>query len=117
MAVLAAGRGGLCGRLGGEEFCLLVPIGGAEEARERLAALRVAFAGQTFRLVPEDVRVTASFGAVLAGTGEAFEDMLRRADMALYAAKAAGRDRYVLADPPQRPEPVLARAGMREPSR
>lgn len=93
-----AGPDDLCGRVGGEEFCLLLPDLDIAEMPVRLDAVRAALAGRAFRLVPPGVRVTASFGVAMIGAGEALDSVIRRADRALYAAKAAGRDGHVLAE-------------------
>jgi diguanylate cyclase (GGDEF)-like protein/PAS domain S-box-containing protein len=81
-------------RIGGEEFAMLVPgLAGAEAValadalRRRLAELRPAARG---RPLPP---VTISAGVAVAPThGTGMADLLRAADRALYAAKAAGRD-------------------------
>ncbi|HET8949947.1 MAG TPA: EAL domain-containing protein [Solirubrobacteraceae bacterium] len=84
-------------RLGGDEFaCLLRGAGGAEAdavAAELVATLRE----QQFRVGEEAVRVTASAGiAGLEPDGAATADtVLAAADMAMYEAKRAGRDRVV----------------------
>ena len=87
-----------CGRLGGEEFGILLPeteSAGAQVTAERLrAAIRdLAFeaSGQTFG-------VSVSIGvAALAAGDDTFTSLMARADAALYRAKGAGRDRVVLA--------------------
>jgi diguanylate cyclase (GGDEF)-like protein len=86
-------------RLGGDEFAILLPetdAAGAETVAERLRrsppALPVAA-----RSVP---MVTASFGVAQHASGEGGDDLLRRADVALYEAKSEGRDRVVRAPPP-----------------
>jgi two-component system cell cycle response regulator len=79
------------GRLGGEEFLALLPDTGEEAASHAAERLRAAVqdVGSAGGLPP----VTASVGwAVLAG-GDEPDDLVRRADMALYSAKAAGRNR------------------------
>jgi diguanylate cyclase (GGDEF)-like protein len=96
-AILAAGTRGAdrAARLGGEEFALLVPdadaavaLATAERVSERV---REAFAG-------EPVPLTISFGiALYPDHGLTGEELLRPADSALYEAKAAGRDRSVVA--------------------
>ena len=83
----------LCGRLGGEEFCLLLPEGDEETARARIGALQAALRELAYTQLPADVKVTASFGIARLYQGEPFDAALHRADMALYEAKAAGRDR------------------------
>lgn len=98
-----AGAGALCGRIGGEEFCLLLPEGDVGGAQRRIEAVRSAMDRLRYALVPGGIRVTASFGLAVTGRGEHVDEALRRADLALYAAKAAGRDRHMLAqDAPER---------------
>jgi two-component system cell cycle response regulator len=79
------------GRLGGEEFLVLLPDTDAGAAHHVACKLRaeVARAGGP-------VGVTVSIG-VATWDGEAPEDLLHRADEALYAAKQAGRDRVMAA--------------------
>jgi diguanylate cyclase (GGDEF)-like protein len=87
------------GRLGGEEFAVLLPdvaathIGTvAERLRERVAAIALK--------VPEDtLRFTVSIGgAILASEDTTIEAVIARADQALYAAKRRGRNCVVLED-------------------
>ena len=82
-------------RLGGDEFAVLT-VGGADDgegvARRLLDALRPPFA-----IAGGDVSVSASIG-VAGGPGTA-DDLLRHADVAMYRAKAAGRNRFVIFDP------------------
>lgn len=84
----------LVGRVGGEEFAILIP------AREVNAVIRdvESFrkqAPKTFR--SGDPQVTVSFGIAGSRAGDTLESLRRRADEALYQAKAAGRDRYIVA--------------------
>lgn len=88
------------GRIGGEEFCML--ISGAEpvEAMRTLERIRVAIAGARVPHRPE-IAITASFGA--ARCSPAFggtRDWIAAADASLYLAKRGGRDRCVMAAPP-----------------
>jgi diguanylate cyclase (GGDEF)-like protein len=78
--------GDLLGRYGGEEFGVLLPETGLDEAREVVERLRAATPG----------RVTCSAGVALLGDGGAAA-LVADADRALYAAKAAGRDRVRVA--------------------
>ena len=97
-AVSASLRGALrsddrVGRWGGEEFCVLLPrtaLHDAGQLAERVAA-RVADSGS-------QVRVTVSIGVAEYGPGDTdLQAVLRRADAALYEAKATGRNRVVAA--------------------
>jgi diguanylate cyclase (GGDEF)-like protein len=78
------------GRWGGEEFLVLCPQ--TPLAAGRLVAERMAQALRNHSI--EKVgRKTASFGVAEARPGESMDALLVRADQAVYAAKAAGRDR------------------------
>jgi len=78
-------------RYGGEEFLVLLQGTDREGGRNVAEKLRVAIAGLR---VPEVNGVTASFGvASVPEDAEGREELLRRADRALYVAKRSGRDR------------------------
>ncbi len=79
------------GRLGGEEFLVVLPDTNADAAVHVAEKLR----GEVAR-APARVAVTVSIG-VATWDGETPEELLRRADEALYAAKDAGRDRVMAA--------------------
>jgi two-component system cell cycle response regulator len=78
------------GRLGGEEFMALLPDTDAEAAARTGERLRAAVAE-----AGGPVRVTASVGWAVLEDGEAPDALVRRADTALYDAKAAGRNRVL----------------------
>lgn len=86
-------------RFGGEEFVVLVPHTGAGEA-VRLAERMRRTLREASPTVPGAgaLRVTASFGVATYLPGEGRAAFFARSDAALYAAKAAGRDRVVAAD-------------------
>jgi len=90
--------GDFAGRFGGEEFLLLLPGTGSGEAVGVAERLRAALSALAVPGV--DQQITASFGiAILPDHALDAATLLRRADAALYAAKAAGRDRvHVAAD-------------------
>ncbi|HWJ74868.1 MAG TPA: GGDEF domain-containing protein [Kaistia sp.] len=100
-----AGKDGVCGRIGGEEFCILMTDCSIAAARVYIDAIRELSAMTIYPMLPEDHRVTASFGIALTDCTEAIEDAMRRADLALYEAKAAGRDDYRFAALPLVPPP------------
>lgn len=80
------------GRMGGDEFAVLMPETDGTLAATALNRLNASI-GQTFNGVPP---VTASIGVVsFAGTKSTAEELLRRADQAMYEAKRAGKDRVV----------------------
>jgi diguanylate cyclase (GGDEF)-like protein len=92
----------ICARWGGEEFVALLPGIDRAEAAAVAERLRAAVAA----LWIEDGRgaavpVTASFGVSTRLVGESFDAFLDRADKAMYAAKAAGRNCVRLADAAQ----------------
>lgn len=77
-------------RWGGEEFILLCLH--YEEARARTLAERIRVALAGYEHWPESLRITASLG-VAERRGDALEQVLARADDALYRAKETGRNR------------------------
>jgi diguanylate cyclase (GGDEF)-like protein len=79
----------LLARYGGEEFALLLPGAGADAATEAIQRLRTRTPGGQ----------TCSAGVARWDGRESGEQLLARADRALYAAKAAGRDRVGVDDP------------------
>jgi diguanylate cyclase (GGDEF)-like protein len=85
----------MAARFGGDEFALLLGRGGAERVDAVCEAV-VAAARAGFDLASGQVYVSASVGVALAGDTEGAEagELMRRADIALYAVKAAGRDGY-----------------------
>jgi diguanylate cyclase (GGDEF)-like protein len=96
------------GRIGGDEFAVLLP------ETDHGQALRVAHRLQdAVRAAPTPVPVTVSYGtASWSGPTDTAADVLRRADRALYSAKDAGRDRLAVWEPsadlvrPLRPQPT-----------
>ena len=86
--------GDLAARMGGEEFVALLPGANLEQTREYTERVRRALALASDH--PGIPGITVSAGASAAIAPSSIEEPLRRADMALYAAKARGRDRTVL---------------------
>ncbi|QYJ08268.1 GGDEF domain-containing protein [Qipengyuania flava] len=85
----------IAGRIGGEEFCILAWNCEGEAAVKLAERIRVAFAKTQIRGMPEDHRLTASFGVAGRGEGEGYGRMFARTDAALYRAKEEGRNRTV----------------------
>jgi diguanylate cyclase (GGDEF)-like protein len=83
------------GRLGGEEFAVLLPRTSAEQAQGVAERLRKLLVDHPLRLTGENVSLTASIGVTLLRSGESPEVALGRADQAMYQAKSEGRNRVV----------------------
>lgn len=109
----SAGRYGVAGRLGGEEFAVLLPSADLAAARLLAAGVRTAFVAGPIRDVPDRVRVTASFGVGALSAGETLSALLSRADDALYRAKQSGRDSVRLSYERRAESPAQARPLLR----
>jgi diguanylate cyclase (GGDEF)-like protein len=84
------------GRIGGEEFAILLPETDATGASSVAERMRLSL-GAVELPVDEtrSVSVTASFGIASLEAGQSGDDLLRAADAALYEAKAKGKDRVI----------------------
>lgn len=89
------------GRQGGEEFLLLLPDTDMDHAVQILDRLRDRIAQLDWRTVSPDLSLTISAGVSTIRPNDTAEDVLARADRALYSAKDAGRNR-VFAAPQKR---------------
>jgi len=88
------------GRYGGEEFLVLFPDSSVEQARQSAERLRAALREQRLRIDDQDVSVTLSLGLAGYEAGDVlFDQVARRADIALYVAKTQGRDRVEVFNP------------------
>lgn len=86
------------GRLGGEEFVILMPNVAADEAYRRCEQIRSAISDHDWAPLVDTVPVTVSIGVSTAGSGQTSPAaLLSDADRNLYAAKRSGRNR-VMAD-------------------
>jgi predicted signal transduction protein with EAL and GGDEF domain len=88
-------------RLGGDEFVVLIDRAGFDAGPEVVAERILEVLRQPFVLdgVDEALTVTASIGIAVAAPGALAADLLRDADVALYEAKAAGKDQAILFAP------------------
>lgn len=91
-----AGQGAHVARIGGEEFALLLPGISGAEALGRLDRLRSGLALLAIDGHPE-MAVTASFGVAEHCPPESLQELMERADRALYQSKHDGRNRCTLA--------------------
>ena len=88
------------GRYGGEEFLVLFPDSSLDQARQSAERLRGALRDQRMRVDDQDVSVTLSLGLASYEAGDVlFDQVARRADIALYVAKTQGRDRVEVFNP------------------
>jgi two-component system, cell cycle response regulator len=84
----------ICGRMGGEEFLVVLTHAEKENAAIAIERIRKQFAAQKFTVAGSTFGATASFGmAGIHGTACDFSDLVARADAALYVAKRQGRNR------------------------
>ena len=87
-------EGDVVGRLGGEEILLVLPHTVLDEALDIAERLRTAIEKSEVAFEGQSIRVTASFGAASICTSRSeLKDLLIMADLALYRAKEAGRNR------------------------
>jgi diguanylate cyclase (GGDEF)-like protein len=85
------------GRYGGEEFVVVLRDASSDAARRVAERIRQSISNITISGLPR--RVTVSAGIATRAAGEPTEGLIARADLALYAAKGAGRNRVLLAPP------------------
>jgi diguanylate cyclase len=84
-------------RFGGEEFVVVLPEGSLEAAKVVANRLKDVIENRAVKLDKYRMfNFTASFGATQKREGERFEEVLKRADEALYEAKRNGKNRVVL---------------------
>ncbi len=84
-------------RLGGEEFCAILPGRDRDAARSLAERVRQAFARLQLPIDDQGQVATVSAGMATGGVQETFSSVLSRADAALYKAKEAGRNRVHVA--------------------
>ncbi|WP_099866950.1 GGDEF domain-containing protein [Pararhizobium haloflavum] len=86
----------ISGRMGGEEFCVLLRHCDAPGARLFAEHLRIGFSSLDFGLSHVKGGFTASFGLYVIKAGDTFDSAYAQADAALYEAKRSGRNRVCL---------------------
>jgi two-component system cell cycle response regulator len=84
----------IVGRMGGEEFAILIEGVSRDAAVTHAETIRARIAALSFD-ANEKASVTCSFGVAERRADESIDQLLRRADTALYEAKSSGRDRVV----------------------
>ena len=83
-------------RLGGDEFAILLERVVQPEEAEGVAELLIETLGVPFSLSGMEARVSASIGLAFAVSAAGTESLLANADIAMYHAKAAGKNRYAV---------------------
>ncbi|HEV2271149.1 MAG TPA: EAL domain-containing protein [Steroidobacteraceae bacterium] len=86
-------------RLGGDEFGVLLESVGAPVEVQRVADTLIESLGTPFSLDGREVRVTASVGVAFSAQDTTAKALLSNADLAMYHAKAAGKNRHVIFQP------------------
>ncbi|WP_016956212.1 response regulator [Catenovulum agarivorans] len=92
--MMAHFKDGIVARLGGEEFCVLLPETSIDEALGRLEFLCHHFESFEFKVLQKVLSVTTSIGLVEVSAQD-ISTALKQADEALYAAKGNGRNQVV----------------------
>ncbi|BAH75979.1 GGDEF domain-containing response regulator [Solidesulfovibrio magneticus] len=82
------------GRVGGEEFGVVAPGVGKEDVAPFLNRLIVEFNENLFDTQKEKIKITVSIGCVVFGRNNNIEEVLSKADSALYDSKHKGKNRF-----------------------
>jgi diguanylate cyclase (GGDEF)-like protein len=90
---------GFAARYGGEEFVIILPNETPDAVHDLAESVRAAIASETIQHNGQEIRVTASLGAVCIGPDTATmncKEVIGKADRQLYQAKRAGRNRVAM---------------------
>lgn len=94
------GDRGQVGRVGGDEFALLLPDGQSRQAVEELGMKLIRAIAQPFIFPSVEIRIGLSIGCALAPVdGDRLDELLVKADLALYEAKSRGRGTFAHFEP------------------
>ncbi|BBH70465.1 hypothetical protein ACTI_71500 [Actinoplanes sp. OR16] len=97
--------GEMAARLGGDEFAVLLPIDDPDAAEDAAGRLLRALA-EPFDLADQHLLLHASAGIAIAGPGDTADEVLRNADIAMYAAKESGKASWARFQPQMRQDVV-----------
>lgn len=109
----AAIPGAIPGRIGGEEFALLLPEVGGDDARALIEVIRCHFQSDAALVEGHPLKATLSAGIGYSKDARTtVAELMQQADNALYEAKAGGRNRVILAASTSQegPAPIVRRA-------
>lgn len=82
----------IAGRIGGEEFAILVPGAGIEAGRQLAESIRSGLQAACAGRIPAALRPSTCIGISIAPPGATLSQLMQQADQALYDAKRTGRD-------------------------
>jgi diguanylate cyclase (GGDEF)-like protein/PAS domain S-box-containing protein len=83
-------------RLGGDEFMVILEGAGMPHEVERIGRRILTCLSEAYTLAGHHIKATPSIGVVIHRVDESEQDLLRRADTAMYSAKHAGKSRMVM---------------------
>jgi diguanylate cyclase (GGDEF)-like protein/PAS domain S-box-containing protein len=84
----------IVGRLGGDEFCLIVEDLSSDQAAEAVATKLIEAVQLTFQIREMALRISTSIGIAFHQPGMAADELINKADHAMYIAKQSGRNRF-----------------------
>jgi diguanylate cyclase (GGDEF)-like protein len=87
------------GRYGGEEFLIVLPGCSLADALKRAEDFRLAIAGTPIFIGSGQIAITCSFGVVEGSNNFLAEELINKADEALYCAKRSGRNCIQVSSP------------------
>jgi diguanylate cyclase (GGDEF)-like protein len=101
----ACGPDEMAARLGGDEFAVLLPIDDPASVERAASRFQLAVS-QPVRASDQQLLLHASVGVAVAAAGETADEVLRNADIAMYAAKESGKASWVRFEPRMRQDMV-----------
>ena len=88
------GKAGHVGRMGGDEFAIVIKEAPSRQMVEALAGRVIDAVAEPYRLDKAEIRIGVSIGCAFGpADGQSVDDLIQKADLALYQAKANGRGR------------------------